>query len=136
MQDIHKSIVKRGKMKERKNPTWWDATHDSAWNSIKYSLERAWNQRKTGINSNDSCYHQNLVYHLNRMAADSILFSRELETYEKLEDAFRFGYSARVEHGLECSHWNSNFEITLAKEWRGMNPTRPQTWEQDRQAIL
>jgi hypothetical protein len=108
-------------MKQQKNPHWWDAYYDFEWDHAKLAKKREWEQVRLDHSSDSS---RKII---------SLLFP---EPFEELESAFRFGFGARLEYGEEYSMWDDNLEICLAKAWRTLNPIRPQTWEQDRRAIL
>jgi hypothetical protein len=123
-------------MNQFKNPTWWDISHDFAWDHVKLKMKHDWNQIINSLGGNAPDPHQNVVYDPNQENGISIILSFGYSTFEELEPAFRFGYGARMERGLECPEWNDNLEICLAHDWRTMNPRRQQTWEQDRHAIL
>jgi hypothetical protein len=106
-------------MKSSKYPTWWDCSIDFAWDHIKLAMRRDWNRRQNDL--------------LLAPLANAGTPGSNRVLFDDLETAFRFGYGARWEYDTA---WNDNLEIALAKEWRAMNPSRMETWEHDREAIL
>jgi len=97
------------------NPIWWEASHDLAWDRVKFAIRRGLRDRQTGD-------------------ADAIP-ATGLPNFDEFEPAYRFGYGVRLEFEMQLP--GRDFcQINLAKEWRSMNPTRGEKWEQDRIAIL
>jgi hypothetical protein len=96
-------------------------------------MKRDWEHGKHGKKPNGSCNSGHAIKQENRKGTISPL---DRPTFEELEPVFRFGYGARLKFGSEHPEWNSDLEIGLAEDWRTMDPTRKETWEQDRIAIL
>ena len=115
-----------------KNPTWWKPDNDFAWDHVKLAMKRDWEQAKyadqpeTGQSSKHAARQAGGMEPIPPMGKLS---------FEELEPAYRFGYGARLKYGTEYPEWDENLEIRLAKDWRIMNPTRLEKWEQDRSAI-
>ena len=120
-------------MKQYKNPIWWDVDNDFAWSQIKLEMKRDWEQMKHGKKSNAS---RNIGHAIKHAGGVEAIPPLGRPTFEELEPACRFGYGARLKFGGDYHEWDSDFEIRLAEEWRTMDPTRKETWEQDRMAIL
>ncbi len=127
-------------MNRYKNPAWWDPDDDFAWNHVKKAMKRDWDQTKHGQggtapearqNKNDN----NAVRGAGGMRAFTFPPAGH-PTFEELEPAFRFGYGARLKFGGAYPEWDDDLEIRLAKDWRTMDPTRREKWEDDRNAIL
>lgn len=120
-------------MKQYINPIWWDADIDFAWSHVKLEMKRDWEHGKHGKKPNAS---RNIGYAVTQETGKEAIPPLERPTFEELELAFRFGYGARLKFGGEYPEWDSDFEIRLAEDWRTMDPTRKERWEQDRMAIL
>jgi hypothetical protein len=97
------------------NPIWWGASHDFAWDHVKLEMRRGLRAERAGD-------------------ADAIP-TTGLPTFDAFEPAYRFGYGARLEFEMQLPDRDFS-QIDLEKEWRTMNPTREEKWEQDRIAIL
>jgi len=115
-------------MSDYGNPNWWDASHDFAWDHVKRAMRHHWEQASQQLHSND-------LTAFDRIKGEEIALSCHRLFFDELEPAFRFGFGARIEFGEEHQAWDDNLEILLAREWRRLDPTREQTWEQDREAI-
>ena len=115
-------------MNQVRNPKWWDATHDFAWDHVKRAMRRHWQQAKHLI-------YPNGEFVFNRVTGERIILPCDQSTFEESESACRFGYGARIEYDDAYPVWNDDLEIQLIKEWRAMNPNREETWEHKREAI-
>src|SRR6267142_38242 len=114
-------------MKQYENPIWWDVDNDFAWDHVKLEMKRDREQAQFGKKSNAS---HNIVHTARQMNRVEPIPPLGRPTFEELEPAFRFGYGARLKFGGDYPEWASDFEIRLAEDWRTMNPTRKETWEQ------
>jgi hypothetical protein len=119
-------------MNAYKNPKWWSPDNDFAWDHVKLAMKRDWEQAKHGNKLNAS---QNIGHTARQAGGMEPIPSLGKLSFEELEPAFRFGYGARLEYGAAYPQWDDDFEIRVARDWRTMNPTRLETWEQDRSAI-
>jgi hypothetical protein len=122
-------------MKQYKNPGWWTRDHETAWNCVKEAMKRDWMQTKRDWSGDEIDVPQNTGTTLRQTIVRKILSPCDQLAYETWEPAYRFGYGARLKFGSEYSAWNTNLEICLARDWRSINATRRQTWDQDREAI-
>jgi hypothetical protein len=96
-------------------PIWWDASHDFAWDHVKLAMRRDLSARQAGD--------------------PATIPPTGLPTFNEFEIAYRFGYGARLEFEMQIPACDFS-QIDLAKEWRTMNPTREEKWQQDCIAIL
>jgi hypothetical protein len=110
------------------NPSWWDATHDFAWNHVKRAMKQHWNRTQSHTYINGG-----MVF--NRVTGEQIVLPSDQSTFDESKSACRFGYGARIEYGDTYPLWNDDLEIRLVKEWRATNPNREETWEHEREAI-
>jgi hypothetical protein len=117
-------------MRQYKNPTWWSPDYDFMWDRVKKAMKRDWEQSKHG-----SIARSDLGHNARQAGGMEPIPPLGQPAFEEWEAACRFGYGARLEFGDEYPDWDSNLEIRLARDWRTMDPTRRQTWEQDRSAI-
>jgi hypothetical protein len=120
-------------MKQYKNPIWWESDNDFAWDHVKLEMKRDWEQARHGKKPNAS---RNIIHAAKETSGIEPIPFLVRPSFEQLEPAFRFGFGARLKFGSEYPEWDSNFEIQLAEDWRTMDPTRKEKWEQDRMAIL
>ena len=119
-------------MSTYKNPTWWNPDNDFAWDHVKLAMKRDWEQAK---HANQPDTGQSSEHAARQAGGMEPIPPMGKLSFEELEPAYRFGYGARLKYGAEYPEWDENLEIRLAKDWRIMNPTRLEKWEQDRSAI-
>ncbi len=115
-------------MKQYDNPSWWDATHDFAWDHVKRAMKQHWDWTQSHIYLKGG-----IVY--NRVTGEQIVIPNNQSAFDESESACRFGYGAHIEYGNVYPSWNDDLEMRLVKDWWAMNPSREQTWEHDRKAI-
>jgi hypothetical protein len=111
-----------------RNPSWWDASHDFAWDHVKRAMKYHWDRAQTQI------YLQGVIA-FNPITGERMLLPSNQSIFDELESAFRFGFGARMEYGDDHPQWDTDLEIRLAREWCHLNPARLQTWELDREAV-
>jgi hypothetical protein len=119
-------------MKQYNNPIWWEPDNDFAWDHVKLVMKRDWEQTNHGKKPNTT---RNIGQAVKQTSGMEAIPPLGRPAFEQLEPAFRFGYGARLKFGREYPEWDGDFEIRLAEDWRTMDPTRKESWEQDREAI-
>jgi hypothetical protein len=119
-------------MNQYQNPKWWSPDNDFAWDHVKLAMKRDWQNMKNGNQPDSSRIADHTARQANGMEP---ILPLGKASFEEFEPACRFGFGARLKYDDEYPEWDSNLEIQLAKDWRTLNPTRKQTWEQDRSAI-
>ena len=121
-------------MDQYKNPNWWGLDNDFAWDHVKLAMRRDWNQAKEGT-ANTLNRRQNVLHTARQASGIESILPLGQHDFEDMEPACRFGYGARIEYGANYPEWDDDLELRLAKDWRTINPTRMEKWEQDRIAI-
>ncbi len=119
-------------MGQYKNPKWWSPDYDFAWDHIKAAMKRDWEQAKESHVPNTT---QNIHHIARQTSGIEPIPPLGRQTFEEFESACRFGYGARLKFALEYPEWDNDLEINLARDWRALDSTRQQIWEQDRSAI-
>ena len=118
-----------------KNPNWWTSENDSAWDRVKKAFQRDWDQTKHDLGANEPDTNQDVDNTVKQAAGKEPIPPRRQPTYEELEPAYRFGYGAKSKYGRDYTDWDDQLETTLKRDWETIDPTRKQTWMQDRAAI-
>jgi hypothetical protein len=119
-------------MGQYKNSKWWSPDYDFAWDHIKTAMKRDWEQAKRSDVPNTS---QNIDHIARQTGGMEPIPPLGRQSFEEFESACRFGYGARLKFGGAYPEWDNDLEINLARDWRALDPTRQQTWGQDRSAI-
>ena len=116
-----------------KNPTWWTAENDSAWDRTKAAFKRDWDQTKHDLGGKKPDTDQQVSDTVKQAAGKEIIPPRGTPTYNKAEPAYRFGYGARSHYAKKYSKWDAKLETELKSDWQTTNPDRQ--WADDRQYI-
>jgi len=111
------------------DPTWWTRENDSAWNRIKASLKRDWDQTKHDMGGDSPETKQNANDTLKQAAGKEAIPPRGEPVYQKAEPALRFGYGARSYYGKKYPAWNRDLEAQLRRDWSGANPGQDDSWD-------
>lgn len=94
-----------------KNPAWWSTDEDSAWERVKDTFKRDWDQATKRAARRDAAPPQGMP------------------AYEEVETAYRFGYGARLHYGDKYDEWDDELEDTLRRDWLKTYPDR--NWDED-----
>jgi hypothetical protein len=105
-------------MHQRRNPTWWNQEHDSAWERVKAAFKRDWDQTKHDFGGKQPDTDQDVDDTVKQAAGKQPIPPRGQPTYEEVEDAARFGYGARSQYGKEYERWDVQLETQLKEDWR------------------
>ena len=105
-------------MNEKRNPKWWNQTHESGWDRVKAAFKRDWDQTKHDFGGKEPDTDQNLDDTVKQAAGKQPIPPRGQPTYQEAEDAYRFGYGARTQYGNSYSRWDNKLETTLERDWR------------------
>jgi hypothetical protein len=114
-----------------KNPKWWTAQNDSAWERIKAAFKRDWDQTKHDFGGDEPDTDQDVNNTVKQAAGKEGIPPRGTRTYEEVEQAHRFGYGARSYYGDKYPAWNSELESRLESDWRNTYPSRGEQWDED-----
>jgi hypothetical protein len=122
-------------MNKYNNPKWWNNEYDSSWERTKAAFKRDWDQTKHDFGGKEPDTNQNVNNTVKQASGNEAIPPRRQPTYEDLEPAYRFGHGAKNHYGDKYSDWDNDLETTLRSDWETANPSRKQTWMQDRDAI-
>lgn len=104
-------------MNTTRNPKWWNQEHESAWDRIKSAFKRDWDQTKHDFGGSEPDTDQDVDDTVKQAAGKQSIPPRGQPTYEEVEDAYRFGYSARSQYGKQYPSWDSRLESQLQQDW-------------------
>jgi CBS domain-containing protein len=97
------------------NPPWWGPDYDFAWDHVKLEMERR------------------LKAELERGLEIISLWCQV--PFREFENAYRFGYCARLEYDEDRPNWGNELETCLHQDWEAMYPMREQEWQIDWLAV-
>ncbi|HEX5397717.1 MAG TPA: hypothetical protein VFY06_01560 [Verrucomicrobiae bacterium] len=117
-------------MTKYKNPTWWTAENDSAWDRTKAAFKRDWDQTKHDLGGKQPDTEQHVTDTVKQAAGKEIIPPRGVAAYDKAEPAYRFGHGARSHYGKKYPQWDDQLETELKRDWQTTNPDR--NWNDDR----
>ncbi|HTR42038.1 MAG TPA: hypothetical protein VMH87_10525 [Pseudomonadales bacterium] len=116
-------------MNTYKNPNWWTQENDSAWDRVKAAFKRDWDQTKHDFGGNQPDTDQNVNDTVKQAAGKQPIPPRGTPPYEKVENAYRFGYGARSYYRQKHPKWNANLESELQRDWKTSYPEG--NWSED-----
>ncbi len=120
-------------MNDKRNPKWWNQTHDSAWDKVKAAFKRDWDQTKHDFGGKEPDTDQDVDDTVKQAAGKQPIPPRGQPTYEEREDAYRFGYGARSYYGKQYAQWDNDLENQLERDWRDTYTDRD--WKNYRDSI-
>src|SRR5580704_15995504 len=109
-------------MNTYKNPSWWTADNDSAWERVKDAFKRDWDQTKHDMGGRQPDTAQNVKDTVKQASGNQPIPPRGVPVYEKAEPAYRFGYGARSHYGKRFSTWDNGLETELKRDWQSAYP--------------
>ena len=104
-------------MKQKRNPKWWNEENESGWDRVKAAFKRDWDQTKHDFGGKEPDTDQDVDDTVKQAAGKQPIPPRGTPTFEELEDAYRFGYGARMRYGKRYSTWNNDVETELERDW-------------------
>jgi len=115
------------------DPSWWNESHNSAWERTKEALHRDWEQTKADFSDRGK--------ELNQDAGDTVKQAAGKEpippgglpnagSWNDIEPAVRYGYGARQHY--QGREWNAELERDLEKDWRGSGES---SWERVKDTV-
>lgn len=111
-------------MKQQRNPTWWSEKHESGWSRVKAAFKRDWDQTKHDFGGRQPDTDQGIGDTIKQAAGKEPIPPRGQPAYEETEDAYRFGYGARVQYREEFVEWDRDLESQLEEDWRDLYSDR------------
>ena len=117
-----------------RNPGWWGADIESAWNRVKDAVKREWTQYDLGPFGKAD---------LNQPIGGAVRQAQSWEDipphgkpkYDEIELAFRFGYGAHVQFGGNHASWDKDLVEFLREEWEKLPANQRRSWMEDRTTI-
>lgn len=124
-------------------PKWWKPeTHGSAWERVKESLKRDWEQTKADVHMGGHDIHQKASDTVRQMSGkEDIPNSRSLGSdvrrpaWDEVETPMMYGFGARTQYGTQHTKWNDGLERTLRTEWEEGSKGTGRTWDQVRDHV-
>lgn len=121
---------------QRTNPVWWKNEYDSAWERTKAALKRDWEQTKHDFGGDEPDIKQNVTDTIAQSAGSDPVPPLYSVPFDEQEDAYRFGYAARLHYGSEYDAWGDPLEKRLKADWLGANKSaKADEWNRHRQAV-
>ena len=128
-----------GPMATAWHPAWWnDQTHGAAWELVRESVHRDWEQTKYDLGLGGQELHQGIGDTLkqacgaaplpagaNPIAANPPL---SLGEWHELEGPYGYGFGARREFGGQHPQWNPVLEGLLRNEWTAAHDRATRDW--------
>jgi hypothetical protein len=118
-----------------KNPTWWTKDNDSSWDRVKAAMKRDWDQTKHDFGGKEPDTDQKAGNTIRQAEGKEAIPPRRQPTYDELESASRFGYGAHMGYGKKHSAWDADLENQLKSDWEQLEPTRRDSWRENREAM-
>src|SRR5262245_13474300 len=119
-------------MNKTTNPSWWTATHDSAWERTKAAFKRDWDQTVHDVGGRKPDTNQDVDDTLKQAAGKQPIPPRGERTYEERQPAYRFGFGAHTQYADKYPDWNDELEARLKRDWQETYPARRDQWQLDR----
>lgn len=106
-------------------PSWWDNSHEGAWERVKEAMKRDWEQTKQDLQLPHG-------HELNQGVMDTLKQSigsepippadqpnppKVIGSWDEAEVPMGYGYTARHHFGSEHPVWNEGIEQRLRAEW-------------------
>jgi hypothetical protein len=119
-------------------PYWKQETHGSAWDRVKESLQRDWEQTKADVNLKSGKELNQQVSNTVKQAAGSEVMpgpntpnpahrspSSDAGTWYDVEPAFRYGAGARAQYSSSYQSWNDELEHKVSRDWDEKKTGKP-----------
>jgi hypothetical protein len=119
------------------HPSWWNESHESAWERVKEAIRRDWEQTKHDLDLKGG--HQ-----LNQGVTDTLKQAankqpipdndrpnppKVIGSWDDAELPMGYGYSARHRFGTEHPSWDDRVEQSLRAEWELGKHTTHHAWD-------
>jgi hypothetical protein len=117
-------------------PTWWNpAVHGAAWDLVKDSLRRDWEQTKHDLHLGGHELKQNAVRTLQQgLGAEPIPVdlapnsSKADRGWHAVEAPYGYGHAARLEFGTLYPLWDPYIESRLRVDWLSTQHESADEW--------
>lgn len=96
-------------------PSWYTDEHDKGWNGVREAFARDWEQTKHDFGSDTA-------RDLNQDVGDTVRqattgSTETVDTFDKHEQPFRFGYAAQRQYRTQHPSWTSDLETRLRQDY-------------------
>jgi len=123
------------------NPSWWNDSHNSAWDRTKDAMRRDWEQTRHDFGSTHARDLDQDVDNTVKQAvgAERIPAGNQPnrdDDWSAHEPAVRYGYGAYGQYGRENDRevqWGDSVEGKLKQEWSDLKHGR--TWDEAKDAV-
>jgi hypothetical protein len=124
-------------------PPWWNEGHAAAWERVKESLRRDWEQTKHDL-------HLKGGHELNQDVGDTVKQAagkeaipagdrpvppRVIGTWDEAEIPVGYGYGARARYGAQHASWSRDLEDTLKRDWESARQATGKEWNDVRSEV-
>jgi hypothetical protein len=122
------------------HPKWWTKEmHESAWERVKESMKRDWEQTKNDVKLGGRDLDQDVDDTVRQAAGKQVIpppnipnapggTDRKIDSWDDAEVPMAYGYGARRQYGKEHNDWNDDLEAKLKKEWEGAGNAVARKW--------
>src|SRR5689334_9743432 len=92
---------------------WYTDEHDASWDRVKAAFRNDWEQTRHDFGSNTA-------RDLDQDAGDTVRQATGTEdTFDRHEDAFRFGHAASRQYRAQYPTWNDELDVRLNEDYGG-----------------
>jgi hypothetical protein len=109
---------------------WWTQDkHGSAWERIKESMRRDWEQTKNDFKAGGKDLNQDVGDTVKQAAGKQEIPPPNEPNWEDVEQAYSYGYGAHQEFGNRYAKWNDDLERDLRTEWEAGHDKDKYKWD-------
>lgn len=114
------------------NPKWWTEDHNRGWDRVKEAFRRDWEQTKADFSKTkgqnlDQQVGDTVKQAIGKEAIPSAGQPNHAGDFEKVENAYRYGYGARMYYGSAKNDWDDDLDEKLGAEWTSLG--QPLGWD-------
>lgn len=118
------------------HPSWWnEEVHGAAWDLVKESIRRDWEQTKHDVGLGGEDLHQSVADTLKQAAGGAPLPGDgdanpplSLGEWHQIEAPYGYGVAAHQELGARHPQWNPTLEAMLKDEWTAAHDQAGREW--------
>lgn len=119
------------------HPKWWTKdTHESAWERVKESMKRDWEQTKSDLHVGGRDLDQDVGDTVKQAAGKQAIPPRNVPnapggsdmSWDDAESPIAYGYGARSQYGSQHKDWNDDLETKLKTEWDNAGNAVSRKW--------
>ena len=115
------------------HPKWWTEQHGSAWDLVKESMRRDWEQTKSDLHLGGKDLNQDVGDTLKQAAGADVIpagntpnvpggvpqtdaINRGM-SWDDAEEPLAYGFGAREQYGKDHATWDDDVESRLRTDW-------------------